>query len=134
VTSHEAGHRETGHHAAGPSRPGSVVLDIGPGTGALVLYTPASLEGAEIEISLADVADARRTHSQVRRRLVGPAVFDTQPAGSASVTFAAVYPALPSGRYTIWREADTPAGVLTIADGEVTEWHWPVPVAGLGEA
>ena len=38
-------------HAAGPSGPGSVVLDIGPGTGALVLYTPPACDGAEIEIS-----------------------------------------------------------------------------------
>ncbi len=111
-----------------------MVLDIGPGAGALVLYAPASLEGAEIEISPADVAAARRTHSQVRRRLSGPAGHDTGLAGSASVTFAAVYPALPAGRYTLWRDADTPAGALTIADGEVTEWHWPAPVAGLDDA
>lgn len=70
----------------------SVVLNIGKGTGALLLYTPAALDGREIEISrLAE--NSRRTHAIVRRRDVG----------SASV-FAAVYPDLPAGDYAIWRD------------------------------
>ena len=35
----------------GPSGPGSVVLEIGEGIGALVLDAPAGLIGREIEIS-----------------------------------------------------------------------------------
>jgi hypothetical protein len=35
----------------GPSGSGSVVLNVGPGVGALVLHTPADLDGHEIEIS-----------------------------------------------------------------------------------
>ena len=53
---------------AGPSGPGTVVLDLGANVGALVLYTPAALDGLEIEISLEDVPGARRTHSRVRPR------------------------------------------------------------------
>src|SRR5271154_5820257 len=53
---------------AGPSGPGTVVLDLGVDVGALILYTPADLDGAEIEISLDDAPGARRTHSAVRQR------------------------------------------------------------------
>jgi 16S rRNA A1518/A1519 N6-dimethyltransferase RsmA/KsgA/DIM1 with predicted DNA glycosylase/AP lyase activity len=35
----------------GPTGPGTVVLEIGPGVGALILHTPAELNGHEIEIS-----------------------------------------------------------------------------------
>ncbi len=37
--------------AAGPSGPGTVVLDLGVDVGALILYAPADLDGAEVEIS-----------------------------------------------------------------------------------
>ncbi len=50
----------------GPSTSGSVVLDLGPGTGALVLHTPPEFDGAEIEISRLGDAQEPRTHSQVR--------------------------------------------------------------------
>ncbi len=50
----------------GPSGSGSVVLNVGPGVGALVLHTGADLDGHEIEISRHDIPAARRTHSQVR--------------------------------------------------------------------
>ena len=40
--------------AAGPSGPGTVVLELGADIGALILYTPADLDGAEIEISRDD--------------------------------------------------------------------------------
>ena len=37
--------------AAGPSGPGTVVLELGADVGALVLYAPADLDGREIDIS-----------------------------------------------------------------------------------
>jgi hypothetical protein len=116
VTSHD-----DGHHAAGPSRPGSVILDLGPGTGALVLYTGPDLAGAEIQIS-PQALPARRTHAQVRQRHGQP-----RDRSDAHIRYAAVFPALPAGRYTIWHDADTPAGTLTITGGQVTERHWPLP-------
>jgi hypothetical protein len=97
----------------GPSSAGSVVLDVGPGIGALVLHTPAKLDGAEIEISPLSPPGARRTHSQVRER---------RTAGGTS--FAAVYPGLAAGDYTIWRDAATAAGVVTIEGGSVASIHW----------
>ena len=38
-------------HVPGPSHSGSVVLNVGPGIGALVLHVPADLDRREIEIS-----------------------------------------------------------------------------------
>jgi hypothetical protein len=98
----------------GPSRSGSVVLNVGPGVGALVLHTPAGLDGFEIEISPRGTLAARRTHSQVRERHVG-----------GGVQYAAVYPELAAGEYTIWRDASTPAGDVTIDGGAVTSYQWP---------
>lgn len=100
-------------YVPGPSGAGRVVLDVGPGIGALVLHTPAGLDGREIEISPRDAPAARRTHAQVRER-----------RADRSVQYAAVYPGLSAGEYTIWRDADTPAGVVTITGGSVTSYHW----------
>jgi hypothetical protein len=100
-------------YVPGPSGSGSVVLDVGPGIGALVLHTPAALDGQEIEISRRDVPAARRTHSQVRER---------RTAGG--VQYAAVYPGLAAGDYTIWRDAISPAGLVTIESGSVASYHW----------
>ena len=105
--------------AAGPTGPGVVVLELGAGIGALVLYTPPGLDGEEIEISRDDEpgalsSKAARTHSRVRPRPV--------PGGTS---YAAVYPGLPAGRYTIWRDQKTPAVTATIIGGKVSNCHWP---------
>jgi hypothetical protein len=97
---------------AGPTGPGSVVLELGAGTGALILYTPPGLDGEEIEISRDD--EPARTHSRVRPRpLPGETVY------------AAVYPCLPAGRYTIWRDQRTPAATATVTGGQVSSCRWP---------
>jgi hypothetical protein len=99
----------------GPSSAGSVILDLGGGTGALILDTPAELAGREIEISPArGGASARRTHSLVRERRTG-----------AGTHYAAVYPGLAVGDYTIWQDAVTPAATITVDGGQVTRCHWP---------
>jgi hypothetical protein len=100
--------------APGPSRTGSVVLNVGANVGALVLHTPADLDGHEIEISPRGIRGSRRTHSQVRERRAG-----------GSVQHAAVYPGLTAGDYVIWRDATTPAGIVTINGSHVTSYHWP---------
>jgi hypothetical protein len=104
------GHAES---AAGPSGSGTVVLELGPGAGALVLHTPAELNGAEIDISRAS-HHGHRTHSMVRpRHLAG------------GTRYAAVYPGLPPGEYTIWREDGTPAVTVTVAEGAAAAVSWP---------
>jgi hypothetical protein len=98
----------------GPSRSGSVVLNLGVDIGALVLHAPAGLDGCEIEISPAGAPDARRTHSRVRERRTG-----------AIVQYAAVYPELAAGNYVIWQDDTTPVTTVTIRGGEVADYHWP---------
>ena len=100
----------TGHQAA-PTGAGSVMLDLGGSVGALILDAPAGLHGREIEISPAGDAGARRTHALVRRRDTG--------AGSS---YAAVYPGLAAGDYTVWRDGATPAGTVVIDGGRVTRF------------
>ena len=44
----------------------------------------------------------------------------------ATVTrYAAVYPGLPAGPYTIWRDERRPAAAVIITGGQVTSCHWP---------
>jgi hypothetical protein len=82
-------------------------MEVGAGVGALILYTPAELDGREIEISRD--GGVRRTHSRVRPRHV--------PAGTR---YAAVYPGLPAGQYTVWGDPGRSAATVTIAGGQVT--------------
>jgi hypothetical protein len=99
-------------HVYGPTGTGTVMLDLGAGTGALILYTPPGLVGREIEIS-PDTPGAKRTHASVRAR-----------PWSGGTKYAAVYAGLATGDYTIWRDHDTPAGTATVAGGRVTTCDW----------
>ncbi len=65
----------------GPSAEASVVLDIGPHAGALVLYTDEDLAGAEIEIRPGG-AQWLGTHTAVRERHVGGRVLHAGVFGS----------------------------------------------------
>ncbi|MGO8885997.1 MAG: hypothetical protein ACLPUO_03720 [Streptosporangiaceae bacterium] len=100
--------------APGPSGAGTVVLDLGPGVGALVLRTAPEANGEEIEISQIDAPSGPRTHSQVRPREL--------PGGPQ---YAAVYPGLAAGDYTVWLDAVTPQIDVTITEGCVTTAWWP---------
>jgi hypothetical protein len=99
------------HHHLDASGPASVVLDIGAGTGALVLYTPPDEHGREIEISR--VGEDRRVHAAVRERQVD--------GGSV---FCVVYPGLAAGDYAVWDGPDTLAGTVTVTGATVTETDW----------
>ena len=119
----------------GPSSAGSVVLELGDTVGVLVLEATAELNGREIEISPVGGTDhhddhdhahggghahvhvhahAHRTHSMVRER-----------GTAAGKSYAAVYPGLAVGTYTVWRDRDTPVGTVTIDGGRVTRYRWP---------
>jgi quercetin dioxygenase-like cupin family protein len=98
--------------AAGPSGPGTVMLELGPGAGALILHTPPELNGAEIDIT--SDADGRRTHSQVRPRHV-----------TGGTRYAAVYPDLPPGSYTLWHDHVRAALTVTVTGGAITSATWP---------
>ena len=89
-----------------------MVLSIGAGLGALVIHTPGSLHGHEIEVSPVEDG-ARRTHAAVRARYVRDGVL-----------FSVVIDSLPAGRYTVWRDAVTPLSEVDITSGAVTEFEW----------
>jgi hypothetical protein len=118
----------------GPSSAGSVVLELGDTVGVLVLEATVELNGREIEISPVDGTHdhdhhhdhdhdrahgdahghSRRTHSMVRER-----------GTAAGKSYAAVYPGLAVGTYTVWRDRDTPVGTVAIGGGRVTRYRWP---------
>ena len=99
-------------HMHGTSGPGSVILELGMSVGALILEAPPDLRGREIEIS--PVAGGPRTHSLVRERRT-----------AARTVYAAVYPALAEGDYSVWDEGGTPAGRVSICGGQATRFRWP---------
>jgi hypothetical protein len=104
------------HHTLAPSGQGTVVLAIGAGIGALVIHTPGSLHGHEIEVS--PVTDpAVRTHAAVRARYV-----------RGGVLWSVVIDGLPEGRYVVWRDPVTPLAEVDVSGGAVTEYEWPAGV------
>ena len=44
------------------------------------------------------------------------------PAGTR---YAAVYPGLRAGRYTIWHDEQNPAAAVTVTGGQVSSCHGP---------
>jgi hypothetical protein len=105
------------HHTLAPSGQGTVMLNIGAGIGALVIYTPGRLHGHEIEVS--PVTDlAVRTHAAVRARYV-----------AGGVCWSVVIDSLPAGRYVVWRDPVTPLTEVDVPGGVVAEVTWPDPAA-----
>jgi hypothetical protein len=115
-TAHAHEHADHTHeHAVAEAAPASndnLLLDIGGDTGALIIHAAADRDQAEIEISPAGNGKAR-THNIVRRR---------ESVGGAR--YAAVFPAVPEGDYVIWRDADTPAGTVTVRGGTVASFRF----------
>ena len=82
----------------------------------MVIHTPPSLDGREIEIRPEDT-EWRGVHTAVRPRLIPS---DTQ--------FAAVFGSLPVGRYDLrfrGDEHEDPALSLEVAGASVTNALWP---------
>ena len=96
----------------GPSDNGSVVLDIGGDFGALILLAPESMLLDEIEISPVGRDDAR-THVAIRER-----------RGPRGRQWAAIYPRLAAGHYTVWNQRGEPADRVSIDGGFVAQLDW----------
>ena len=87
-----------------------IILDIGNGIGALIIYTQEKLRGYQIDVSLKGIENTKRVHTDVlERRIAGRAVF------------AAVFAELPEGEYVTWSE---PAETFTIVSGGIVELNW----------
>jgi hypothetical protein len=96
------------HHST-DSRPEHVMLDLGPGVGALVLHTGADLHGVEIEISPSG-SDEDRSHKQVHER----------PAAGRQL-YAAVFDRVPAGEYTLWLDGEPLRRHVAVAGAAVTD-------------
>jgi hypothetical protein len=98
-----------------PSGEGTVVLDIGGDTGAVVIHSPAALDGAELEIRrVGSCWDG--THTAVRRREL-----------RHGACFAAVFGAVAGGDYELRvRGGGTgPQLELLVVGGAISEATWP---------
>jgi hypothetical protein len=101
----------TDHERAGPSYPGTVLLDIGGETGALVLRARVEDQGREIDVRR--VADGACVHSEIRPRIL-----------VRGTVYCAVYPDLSAGQYTI------EGCPFSITGGKVTEMDLPAARGG----
>jgi hypothetical protein len=96
------------HHHSKDARPEHVMLDVGPGVGALVLRTGPGLHGMEIEISPTG-SDDERSHKQVHERPV-----------AGRQLYGAVFEALPAGEYTLWLDDRPLRRHVAVAGAAVT--------------
>ena len=101
-----------GIEPAGPAPSGPAVLDIGGGTGALLVIVPAALLHTEIEVSKVGRPDAR-THTGVHERPV-----------SGRALPVALFPSLGVGTWTLWGFGPCATRTVEILDGEVTHLDW----------
>jgi hypothetical protein len=97
------------HHHSKDPRPEHVMLDLGPGVGALVLHAGAELHGKEIEISPSGF-DEDRSHKQVHER----------PAAGRPL-YAAVFDRVPAGEYTLWLDGAPLRRHVAVAGETVTD-------------
>jgi hypothetical protein len=97
------------HEHSTDARPEHVMLDLGPGVGALVLHTDADLHGVEIEISPTGFDD-ERSHKQVHERPV-----------SGRSLYGAVFESLPAGEYTLWLDDRPLRRNVAVAGAAVTD-------------
>jgi hypothetical protein len=99
----------------GPSE-GAVVIDIGEGIGAAVIFTNSDLDGAELEIRPAS-EEWRGVHTAVRERSLG-----------GPVRYAAVFGSLAEGQWELRVRGSTdeqPVLGMKVLGGSVIEALWP---------
>jgi hypothetical protein len=89
-----------------------VMVDVGAGAGALVIYTRNELRGQEIELG-ARGRGSKRVHTDVLRRKVARGYVN-----------AAVFGSLPAGEYRLWHRTLSKPADVRIVGGEVTELDW----------
>jgi hypothetical protein len=103
--------------AHGPLEPtaacASVAIDVGPGSGALILYPGERYRGREIEISRID-GHGHRVHTGVHERTT-----------KERSRLTAIFGSLPFGDYVVWEDAGTAGPVVTVPDGAIAEVTLP---------
>jgi hypothetical protein len=91
----------------------SVALDIGAGSGALILYPGERFRGREIEIGRLG-GQGHRVHTGVHERTT-----------HERSRLTAIFGSLPVGEYVVWEDAATAGPVVTVSDGAVAEVTLP---------
>jgi hypothetical protein len=131
---------------------GPVLLDVGGDVGALLVTTPASMEGVEIEIRSrqpglqVDPDDPGEVHDHGQdSHLHGHDRAPDQNGATSHVTHVqvltrptpvglvtcAVFPSLFQGGYELYERPSGPVRLqVTITGGQVTETSWPSPDTG----
>ena len=126
-----------------------VVLDIGGDVGALVVSTPATMAGVEIEICPSGSRgeepdeghewwdgewrthhhpspDGQLDHSHHHDHAAWPHVAVIARPSPRGVQHTAVYPGLVQGTYDLWVRPDGPTALtVTITGSKVTTADWP---------
>jgi hypothetical protein len=100
----------------GPSHPGSVVLDIGPGVGAAVILAPEEMNDLEIEYRVAG-EEWNENHMSVRER-----------QGVGVPRYAAIFAPLSHGVYEFrvrGSAATEPQLTVAVVEASVTSAAWP---------
>ena len=93
---------------AGP--PDALVLDIGSGTGALVVFACEAWVGAELDVTRAGEPRSHHRHLMIRRlRVAGHDVF------------AGVLPSLDTGAYTMWDPDGSELAAVRVEGGRIHE-------------
>ena len=87
----------------------SVALDIGAGSGALILYPSERFRGREIEISRLD-GHGHRVHTGVHERTT-----------HARSRLTAIFGSLPAGDYVVWADRDTAGPTVSVPEGALAE-------------
>ncbi len=114
--SHDDPHPRPAEAAPGPSLAGTVAIEIGPGFGALVIRTRASMDGLEIEIRPSGT-EWRGVHTAVRERHGGP-----------ELQYAAVFGSLAHGAYEVRIKGNAQRELpltIQVAEGRVQDLVWP---------
>ena len=96
---------------------GSVLLDIGEDIGAVVVVTPASMEGVEVEIR-PDIAPTGHVHH--------PHVAVVNRPVEGGQLPSLVFPEVREGTYGLYLKQSAVRDLtVTVAGGEVTSAEWP---------
>lgn len=125
-----------------------VVLDIGDDIGALVVSTPPSMAGVEIEICPAGARDDTpdeghgwwqgewrshhhpHPHDQHSLAPSWPHVAVLARPTPNGTQYAAIYPGVREGRYELWVRPDGPTALtVTARRAQVTTADWPTDPA-----
>jgi hypothetical protein len=99
-------------HDTSKTHHGFVMVDIGEEAGALIVHTGSDLQGIEIEISPAGMDEARQ-HVAILQRMMNGRSF-----------WAAVFPSLAPGVYSLWRPGRPAPDQVSISAATITEVDW----------